>query len=110
MSEHETRLRMEQLFLEIHSERIKKASRQIGDFSSWTRRRDMPLEDILMCTLAKNGKQTGLSAAAAKIKPRRIQNIEPELPQTVLRRAGSAQVARVSGNGSGWEPGGDTEQ
>jgi hypothetical protein len=58
MSEHETRLRMEQLFLETRSEWIKKASRQIGDFSSWSRRRDMPLEDILMCTLAKKGLST----------------------------------------------------
>jgi hypothetical protein len=58
MSEQETRLRMEQLFLEIHSEWIKKTARQTGDFSSWTRRRDMPLEDILMCTLAKKGLST----------------------------------------------------
>ncbi|MDR1073974.1 MAG: hypothetical protein LBL45_09925, partial [Treponema sp.] len=58
MSEHETRFRMEQLFLEIHSERIRKASRQTGDVSSFTRRRDMPLEDILMCTLAKKGLST----------------------------------------------------
>ena len=55
MSEHETRLRIEQLFSEIHSEWIRNAARLIGDHSSWTRQRDMPLEDILMCTLAKKG-------------------------------------------------------
>jgi len=58
MSEYETRLRIEQLFLEIHSEWIKKAARLTGDFSSWTRQRDMPLEDILMCTLGKKGLST----------------------------------------------------
>jgi len=50
-----------------------------------------------------NGQQAGLSAAAAKNKSRNIQDIKPELPQTVLRRAGSGTVARVSGNGSGRE-------
>jgi len=55
MSEHETRLRIEQLFKEIHSDWIKNAARQLGDLSSWTRQRNMPLEDILICTLAKKG-------------------------------------------------------
>ncbi|GBU29177.1 hypothetical protein R84B8_02741 [Treponema sp. R8-4-B8] len=55
MSEYETRLRIEQLFLGIRSEWIREAARLTGDFSSWTRRRDMPLEDILLCTLAKKG-------------------------------------------------------
>jgi hypothetical protein len=60
MGEHETYLRMEQLFFEIHSQCIREAARQIGDFSSWTRQRDMPLEDILMCTLAKKGLSTAM--------------------------------------------------
>lgn len=58
MSEHETRLRLEQLLSEIHSDWIRTAARHTGDFSSWTRRRDMPLKDILMCTLAKKGLST----------------------------------------------------
>jgi len=60
MSEYETHLRIGQLFSEIHSEWIRKAARQAGDFSSWTRQRDMPLEDILMCTLAKRGLSTAM--------------------------------------------------
>ena len=58
MSGKQARLRIEQLFEEIHSEEIKAAGRQAGDMSSWTRRRAMPLEDILMCTLAKKGLST----------------------------------------------------
>ena len=58
MSEYETRLRIEQLLSEIHSEWIRKEARLIGDFNSWTRQRDMPLEDILLCTLAKKGLST----------------------------------------------------
>jgi len=60
MSEYDTRLRIEQLFLEIHSEWIKEAARLAGDLSSWTRQRDMPLEDILLCTLAKKGLSTAM--------------------------------------------------
>ena len=58
MSEHETRVRMEQLFSEIHSEWVREAARQTWDLSSWTRQRDMPLGDILMCILAKKGLST----------------------------------------------------
>ena len=50
--------RLAQLYEEIHSEWVKAAARQAGDVSSWTRRRTMPLEDILMCTLAKKGLST----------------------------------------------------
>jgi hypothetical protein len=58
MSEYETRLRIERLLSEIHSEWIKEAARLAGDFSSWTRQRDMPLEDIVLYTLAKKGLST----------------------------------------------------
>jgi len=58
MKEYETHLRIEQLSSEIHSEWIREAARLNGDFSSWTRQRDMPLEDILLCTLAKKGLST----------------------------------------------------
>ena len=60
MSEHETRSRIEQLFLEIHSEWVREAARQTWDLSSWTRQRDMPLEDILLCTLGKKGLSTAM--------------------------------------------------
>jgi hypothetical protein len=50
--------RFEQLLEEIHSERVRTWARHDGDFSSWTRQRDMPLEDILLCTLAKKGLST----------------------------------------------------
>jgi len=55
MSEHETRSRIEQLFLEMHSEWVKKKARQKENPGSWTRQRNMPLIDILICTLAKKG-------------------------------------------------------
>ena len=58
MNENDVYKRFEKLLEEIHSKRIKAWARQIGDFSSWTRQRDMPLEDILMCTLAKKGLST----------------------------------------------------
>ena len=58
MNDQETQERITQLFEEIHSEWIRDASRQAGDKSSWTRRRNMPLEDLLMCTLAKKGLST----------------------------------------------------
>jgi len=60
MNENETRLRIEQLLSEIHSEWIREAARLTGDFNSWTRQRDMPLEDILLCTLAKKGLSTSM--------------------------------------------------
>jgi hypothetical protein len=55
MTINEPNLRIEQAIEEIHSEWIKNAARFEGDFSSWTRRRDMPLEDMLICALAKKG-------------------------------------------------------
>jgi len=51
--------RIKQLFEEIRSERIKKAARKSGELCSWTRKRIMPLHDMLICILAKKG----LSAA-----------------------------------------------
>ena len=58
MNDNQIQIRMDQLYAEIHSEGVKTAARQAGDLSSWTRRRTMPLEDILMCTLAKKGLST----------------------------------------------------
>ena len=48
-------VRIKQLFEEIRSERIKKAARKSDDLRSWTRKRIMPLHDILTCILAKKG-------------------------------------------------------
>jgi hypothetical protein len=47
--------RFEALQDHIASEWIRKAARLEGDTGSWTRRRDMPLADILRCTLWKKG-------------------------------------------------------
>jgi hypothetical protein len=58
MNENDVYRRIEQLLAEIHSKWIKEAARQAGDYSSWTRHRNMPLEDILLCTLGKKGLST----------------------------------------------------
>jgi len=58
MIDYENYLRIKHLLQYIHSEWIKQAARQEGDLSSWTRRRDMPLDDILLCTLGKKGLST----------------------------------------------------
>ena len=58
MNENDVYRRLEQLFIEIHSEQIKAWARKTGDFSSWTRQRDMPLHDILTCILGKKGLST----------------------------------------------------
>jgi len=48
-------VRIKQLFEGIRSERIKKAARKSDDLRSWTRKRIMPLYDMLICILAKKG-------------------------------------------------------
>ena len=58
MIDYENHLRIKHLLEQIYSEKIKEWAREVGDFSSWTRRRDMPLEDILLCTLGKKGLST----------------------------------------------------
>jgi len=55
MNEESVYERIKQLFEEICSERIRKAARKTGDTGSWTRERNMPLRDILRCTLGKKG-------------------------------------------------------
>jgi hypothetical protein len=47
--------RIKHLFEGIRSERIRKAARKPDDLRSWTRKRIMPLHDILICILAKKG-------------------------------------------------------
>ena len=47
--------RIGQLCSEIRSEYIKTVARQDRENRSWTRQRNMPLEDILRCTLSKKG-------------------------------------------------------
>jgi hypothetical protein len=44
----------------IYSETIQGSARIAGDTGSWTRTRDMPLGDILMCTLGKKALSTTL--------------------------------------------------
>jgi len=58
MNDHEAHLRIKQLFAEIHSEWIKDAARHAGDTGSWTRQRNMPIGDMLVCTLGKKGLST----------------------------------------------------
>jgi DNA-binding transcriptional regulator YbjK len=58
MNENDVYRRIERLFTEIHSEQVKTWARKTGDVSSWTRSRDMPLHDILTCTLAKKDLST----------------------------------------------------
>jgi len=55
MNEQEDHLRIKQLFKEIHSTGIRGTARNADDEASWTRQRNMPLHDILTCTLAKKG-------------------------------------------------------
>jgi hypothetical protein len=55
MNVKEVYTRIKQLFKEIHSKEIREAARKAGDRGSWTRKRYMPLSDILICTLAKKG-------------------------------------------------------
>ena len=60
MSEQGVFGRIKQLFMEVRSEGIKEAARLIGDMSSCSRQRKMPLADILTCTLAKKGLSTAI--------------------------------------------------
>jgi hypothetical protein len=62
MNEIDVYRRFEQLLAEIHSERIRIWVRHNGDLSSWTRQRDMPLEGILLRTLAKKGLSATMEA------------------------------------------------
>ena len=58
MKGYESNVRIGRLFSEIHSEQIKAEARKAGNSGSWTRQRNMPLHDILTCTLAKKGLST----------------------------------------------------
>jgi hypothetical protein len=58
MNEHESRLRIKQLFLDIHREWVREAAQQARDGSNWTRQENMPIEDILMCRISKKGFST----------------------------------------------------
>ena len=115
MNENDVYRRFEQLLAEIHSEQIKAWVRQTGDLSSWTRQRDMPLEDMLLCTLAKKGLSTTMEVrhyfqAVEKIEQtvskqdylRRRQKLNPEvfelLNRNYLKRFYSGQEA-VQWNG-----------
>jgi len=60
MEEHKTLFRISGLLTEISSSQTRKAARLGGDESSWSRQRNMPLHDILTCTLAKKGLSTAM--------------------------------------------------
>ena len=60
MKEHKIPFRIKVLFTEISSSEIIRMARLNGDKSSWSRQRDMPLHDILTCTLAKKGLSTAM--------------------------------------------------
>jgi hypothetical protein len=92
MNEYDVYRRLEQLFEEIRSEQIKEWARKTGDFSSWTRQRNMPLSDILSCILAKKGLSTVMEIrqffqAAGKVEQtvskqdylKQRQNLNPEV-------------------------------
>jgi hypothetical protein len=110
MNENDVYRRIEKLLAEIHSKQIKVWARQTGDFSSWTRQRDMPLEDILLCTLAKKGLSTTMEVrhyfqAVEKVEQtvskqdylRQRQKLNPEvfklLNRNYLKRFYSGQEA-----------------
>jgi hypothetical protein len=58
MNKKEAQQRIEELLAEIRSILLREKARNEGDCSSWSRNRDMPLEDILLCTLGKKGLST----------------------------------------------------
>jgi hypothetical protein len=60
MEGHKIPFRIKELLKEILSNEIRKAARLDGDESSWSRQRDMPLHDMLTCTLAKKGLSTAM--------------------------------------------------
>jgi hypothetical protein len=115
MEKNEAELRIKELSIEIFSEWIREKARQLGDNSSWTRQRKMPLDDILMCILAKKGLTTTIelrqyfqviekteSMVSKQAYLQQRQNLNPEvftvLNQNYLRRFYSGEEA-VSGTG-----------
>jgi hypothetical protein len=60
MEEHKVSARIKELLAEITGSEIRKTARLVGNKSSWSRQRDMPLHDILTCTLAKKGLSTAM--------------------------------------------------
>ena len=111
MNKYDVYWRLEQIFTEIHSKQVKEWSRNIGDHSSWTRERNMPLHDILICTLAKKGLSTAMEIrhyfkTAEKMEMavskqnyfKQRQNLNPEvfriLNRNYLERFYSVQEAK----------------
>ena len=110
MNVQEVYLRIKQLFEEIRSTEIKSAARKADDHVSWTRRRNMPLDDILICTLAKKGLSAVIEIrqffqSAGKVEQtvskqdyfKQRQNLNPEvfklLNQNYLKRFYNGQEA-----------------
>jgi hypothetical protein len=60
MEEQNIPFRIKRLLLEMLNSETRKAARLDGDENSWSRKRDMPLQDMLTCTLAKKGLSTAM--------------------------------------------------
>jgi hypothetical protein len=60
MEESEVESRIRALFEEMTNRETRKSARLKGDENSWSRQRDMPLHDILACTLGKKGLSTAM--------------------------------------------------
>jgi hypothetical protein len=71
--------RFGELQVKIHSEKLKGTARLAEDQSSWTRERDMPLEDIIMCTLGKK-------ALSTTIEVRQYFQMADKAEQTVSKQ------------------------
>ena len=91
MDEQVINSRIKQLFMEINSYWIKTTARLNEGSGSWTRRRKMPLSDIINCTLGKKGLSTAIelrqfSRAAGKAEQqvskqdylKQRQNLNPQ--------------------------------
>jgi len=108
MNKNDVRWRFKQLISEIHSEWIKAWSRKGGGGGSWSRRRKMPLHDILTCTLAKKGLSTVMEIrqyfqAVQKVEQtiskqgylKQRQNLNPD----VFKKLNGSYLERFYGSG-----------
>ena len=87
--------RIEQLFSEIQSKWINEKARQEGDNSSWTRQRNMPLEDILTCILSKKGLSTTMEIRRYFQEVNRMEQIVSKQNYLKQRKKLNPEVFRV---------------
>jgi len=86
--------RIRGLFSEIQSEWIKTIART-GDNNSWSRRRNMPLEDILTCTLSKKGLSTTMEIRRYFQEVKRMEQIVSKQNYLKQRKKLNPEVFRV---------------